>query len=44
MGVFWSAYFCFGGFGGLPMRSWDGGGGFWVVLVVESDGGYGGWF
>ena len=35
----------FGGLGGLPARSWDGGdGGFWVVLVVESDGGYGGWF
>ncbi|KAK1560874.1 hypothetical protein Q3G72_020973 [Acer saccharum] len=27
----------FGGLGGLPARSWDGGGGFWVVLVVESD-------
>ncbi|KAK1565769.1 hypothetical protein Q3G72_034527 [Acer saccharum] len=34
----------FGGLGGLPVRSWDGGGGFWVALVVESDGGYGGWF
>ena len=34
----------FGGLGGLPARSWDGGGGFWVVLVVESNGGYDGWF